>query len=103
MEELDGLTFDVEDEGGALVRRELDRLVVGRGAWTTVLFLYQERDPHEEGEAWRVLYHVLPALTAFVDQVCAHCPRSCLARPTAGMAEAFFGPQHPASTRPRSR
>lgn len=41
--DLDELTYDV-DEDGVLVRRQLERVVLGGGAWATVMFLYQERD-----------------------------------------------------------
>jgi hypothetical protein len=42
-ESLDELSYDLEEEG-TLVRRQLDRAVVARGAWATVMFLYQELD-----------------------------------------------------------
>jgi len=41
--DLDELTYDL-DEDGALVRRQLERVVLTRGAWSTVLFLYEELD-----------------------------------------------------------
>jgi hypothetical protein len=37
------LSYDVEEDG-VLVRRQLERVVLGGGAWATVMFLYQERD-----------------------------------------------------------
>jgi hypothetical protein len=40
---LDELTYDVEEDG-VLVRRQLERVVLGGGAWATVMFLYQERE-----------------------------------------------------------
>jgi hypothetical protein len=40
---LDELTYDVEEDG-VLVRRQLERVVLGGGAWATVMFLYEERD-----------------------------------------------------------
>jgi hypothetical protein len=43
MGDLDELTYDVEEDG-VLVRRQLERVVLGGGAWATVMFLYQERE-----------------------------------------------------------
>jgi hypothetical protein len=40
---LDELTYDYEDEG-VLVRKQLDRIILARGGWATVMFLYQELD-----------------------------------------------------------
>jgi hypothetical protein len=40
---LDELTYDYEDEG-VLVRKQLDRVILARGGWATVMFLYQELD-----------------------------------------------------------
>ena len=37
------MTFDLEDDG-VLVRKQLDRVVIARGAWATVMFLYEELD-----------------------------------------------------------
>src|SRR5215475_12092426 len=42
-ETLDELTYDYEDEG-VLVRKEIDRAVLTKGSWATVMFLYQELD-----------------------------------------------------------
>jgi hypothetical protein len=42
-ESLDELTFEQEDDG-VLVRKQLDRVVLARGAWATVMFLYQDLD-----------------------------------------------------------
>lgn len=42
--ELDELTVNYEEEG-VLVRKELERVFLSKGAWATVLFRYQERDP----------------------------------------------------------
>jgi hypothetical protein len=42
--ELDELTVNYEEEG-VLVRKELDRVFLSKGAWATVLFRYQEMDP----------------------------------------------------------
>src|SRR5262252_8934118 len=42
-ETLEELTYDYEDEG-VLVRKEIDRAVLTKGSWATVMFLYQELD-----------------------------------------------------------
>src|SRR3954464_10969898 len=42
-ETLDELTYNYEDEG-TLVRKELDKAVLTKGSWATVMFLYQELD-----------------------------------------------------------
>ncbi|MBU1070583.1 hypothetical protein KKD52_12660 [Myxococcota bacterium] len=45
--ELDELTVNYEEEG-RLVRKELERVFLSKGAWATVLFRYQELDPKTE-------------------------------------------------------
>ena len=42
-ESLDELTYDYEDEG-VLVRTQIDRVVLTKGSWATVMFLFQELD-----------------------------------------------------------
>ena len=42
-ETLDELSYDYEDEG-KLVRKEVERAVLSKGAWATIMFLYQELD-----------------------------------------------------------
>jgi hypothetical protein len=42
-ETLEELTYDYEDEG-VLVRKEIDRVVLTKGSWATVMFLFQELD-----------------------------------------------------------
>ena len=42
-ETLEELTYDYEEEG-TLVRKELDRVVLTKGGWATMMFLYQELD-----------------------------------------------------------
>ena len=46
-ETLEELTYDYEDEG-KLVRRELQKEFLTRGAWATVMFLYEEMDRKTE-------------------------------------------------------
>jgi len=42
-ETLDELTYDYEDEG-VMVRKQLDKVVLTKGSWATLMFLYQELD-----------------------------------------------------------
>ena len=42
-ETMDELTYNYEDEG-TLVRKELDKVVLTKGSWATLMFLYQELD-----------------------------------------------------------
>lgn len=39
--EIDELTVDYED-GGELVSKELDKVILTRGAWSTIIFKYQD-------------------------------------------------------------
>ena len=49
-ETLEELSYNYEDEG-KLVRKEVKRQILSKGAWATVMFLYQELD--RQKEAWR--------------------------------------------------
>ncbi len=40
---VDELTFDYEDQG-QLVRKELKKEILSKGAWATVMFYYQDLD-----------------------------------------------------------
>ncbi|HEY4183902.1 MAG TPA: hypothetical protein VGP07_02490 [Polyangia bacterium] len=42
-ETLEELTYDYEEDG-TLVRKELDRVVLAKGGWATMMFLFQELD-----------------------------------------------------------
>ena len=42
-ETIDEITYDYEDEG-VLVRKQLDKVVLTKGSWSTLMFLYQELD-----------------------------------------------------------
>ena len=42
-ESIDEISYDYEDEG-KLVRRTLKKEVLTRGAWSTIMFLYEELD-----------------------------------------------------------
>ena len=46
-ETIDEVSYDYEDEG-KLVRRELKKEILTRGAWSTVMFLYEELDKKTE-------------------------------------------------------
>jgi hypothetical protein len=41
--DVDELSYDREEDG-VLVRKQLERVILARGAWATVLFLFQELD-----------------------------------------------------------
>jgi hypothetical protein len=43
-ETIDDITLDWSDEEGTLVVKELKKHVLTKGAWTTIVFLYQELD-----------------------------------------------------------
>jgi hypothetical protein len=49
-ETLEEVSYNYEDEG-KLVRKEVDRAVLSKGAWATLMFLYQELD--RKTEVWR--------------------------------------------------
>jgi hypothetical protein len=49
-ETIDEITYDYEDEG-RLVRKELKREVLSKGAWSTIMFLFQELD--RKTDEWR--------------------------------------------------
>jgi len=49
-ETIDEISYDYEDEG-RLVRKELDREVLSKGAWSTIMFLYKELD--RKTDEWR--------------------------------------------------
>jgi len=38
------LTFNYQDENGELVRKEVKKAILSKGAWATVMFMYQELD-----------------------------------------------------------
>ena len=48
-ETIDEVSYNYEDEG-KLVRKEIKKEVLTKGAWATVMFLYQELD--RKTEAW---------------------------------------------------
>lgn len=46
--EIDELTVNYED-GGELVSKELDKVILTKGAWSTIIFKYQDLD-RKKGE-----------------------------------------------------
>src|SRR5688572_23278136 len=49
-ETIDEISYDYEDDG-RLVRKEVARVVLSKGSWSTLMFLYQELD--KKTEQWR--------------------------------------------------
>ncbi len=49
-ETIDELSYDYEDEG-RLVRKEVDREVLSKGAWSTIMFKFKELD--RKTDEWR--------------------------------------------------
>jgi len=41
-ESIDEITIQYEDEEGRFMVKELDKKILTKGAWTTIIFLYQE-------------------------------------------------------------
>jgi hypothetical protein len=48
-ENIDDITVAYEDEDGRLLTRELNKEVLTRGSWTTIMFLYQDMDKKTQG------------------------------------------------------
>ena len=46
---IDEITLNWKDEEGRLVRKEINKEILTRGAWTTILFLYEEMN-RQSGE-----------------------------------------------------
>ena len=49
-ETIDDITYDYEEDG-RLVRKELQRQVLSKGSWSTIMFMYQELD--RKKDEWR--------------------------------------------------
>ncbi len=47
-EKIEDITIDYE-EGGVLIVKELDKVVLSKGAWTTILFRFKQWDNKIEG------------------------------------------------------
>ncbi len=45
--EIDDLSIEYEEDGEVVVE-QLDKLILNRGGWTTIMFLYRERDKNGE-------------------------------------------------------
>ncbi len=44
MADVDELSYDFTDDQGVLVRKQEQRVVLSKGGWATVMFLYRELD-----------------------------------------------------------
>lgn len=44
-ESINDLSYDYHDEDGTLKRKELGKEVLTKGAWSTIMFHYEERNP----------------------------------------------------------
>jgi hypothetical protein len=44
MADVDELSYDFTDDEGTLVRKQEERVVLSKGGWATVMFLYRELD-----------------------------------------------------------
>jgi len=49
-ETIDEISYDYEEDG-KMVREELERFVLSKGAWSTIMFLYRELD--KKADTWR--------------------------------------------------
>lgn len=49
-ETIDEISYDYEEEG-RLVRREISREVLSKGAWSTIMFMFEELD--RKTDEWR--------------------------------------------------
>src|SRR5687768_6705025 len=47
---IDDISYDYEEDG-LLVRKQLEKQILSKGSWTTIMFLYQELD--KKTEKWR--------------------------------------------------
>jgi hypothetical protein len=43
-EKIDDITINYEDESGKQLVKELDKVILTRGNWTTIMFMYQDID-----------------------------------------------------------
>ena len=46
--EIDELSIEWQDENGTLVRKQIEKEVLTRGSWTTIMYLFQELDRKTE-------------------------------------------------------
>ena len=44
MADVDELSYDFTDDQGVLVRKQQERVILSKGGWATVMFLYRELD-----------------------------------------------------------
>lgn len=47
---IDDITIDWTDENGQQIIKQLDKVVLSRGAWTTIMFLFSEWD--KKNQKW---------------------------------------------------
>ena len=47
---IDDLTINYTDDEGQQIIKEIDKAILTRGAWTTIMFMYQEWD--RRAEVW---------------------------------------------------
>jgi hypothetical protein len=43
-EKIDDITINYKDESGKQLVKELDKVILTRGSWTTIIFMYQDID-----------------------------------------------------------
>ncbi len=43
-EKIDDITINYEDESGKQLVKELDKVILTKGSWTTIMFMYQDVD-----------------------------------------------------------
>ncbi len=43
-ENIDDISINYEDEEGTQLVKELEKVILSRGSWTTIVFLYQDLD-----------------------------------------------------------
>jgi len=44
MADVEELSYDFSDDEGVLVRKQVERVILSKGGWATVMFLYRELD-----------------------------------------------------------
>ncbi len=47
VENIDDISIDYEEDG-ILIVKEIDKVVLSRGAWSTIIFRYQQWEPKKE-------------------------------------------------------
>ena len=70
-ETIEEVSYNYEDEG-KLVRKEMKKEVLTKGAWATVMFLYQELD--RKTEAWGPRHEALTCHDSSTRWALKACP-----------------------------